>query len=446
MGKAEEELEREAVPGSPEPPIENAVRRCPSCRSVGRFVSVRCVAVLLLGFAVLLSAVFWLPPFFRRGSAAGGPIHDPQYGADIVASFILQKPTSLVDANIARLQYDIFDEIGVPNTTVTVIYLEHLGINSTNVVFGVWLYPKNSRTSTALSILKSSLSSLVLRQTSLHLTMPLFGNSYFFQILKFPGDYHNTIAKGFLLQKENMVLNFTLNFPIYQVEDKVGELKDQLKLGLHLKSYEILFVRLTNIRGSTVAPPTVVETFMVLAVGNTQPSAPRSIYPHSFKILLAVASPCPLIQLPNPVQAIIVPMAIIMCTIMLYIQHLHLPPGPCTLRLHLPHLVVAMISQVNQRKPQIVPVAAPAPLQHLLSSQPNGVVPSSSPPSPSPNVHPKSRIPAVIFGHAKPPDHATDIGSPERITSNSPSASSSFEAGKKQTLWAIVFLVYLIRL
>lgn len=36
------------------------------CRIKG-FVGFRCVFVLLLGVAVLLSAVFWLPPFFRHG-------------------------------------------------------------------------------------------------------------------------------------------------------------------------------------------------------------------------------------------------------------------------------------------------------------------------------------------------------------------------------------------
>ncbi|KAG0450693.1 hypothetical protein HPP92_026791 [Vanilla planifolia] len=38
---------------------------------------------------------------------------------------------------------------------------------------------------------------------------------------------------------------------------------------------QILIVRLTNINGSTVNPPTVVETSIVLTVGNNQPSVPR---------------------------------------------------------------------------------------------------------------------------------------------------------------------------
>lgn len=36
----------------------------------------------------------------------------------MVASFILRKPNSLLTANVAKLQNNIFNEIGVPNTTV----------------------------------------------------------------------------------------------------------------------------------------------------------------------------------------------------------------------------------------------------------------------------------------------------------------------------------------
>lgn len=123
---------------------------------------------------------------------------------------------------------------------VAVIKMEPLGINSTNVVFGILPYPKNSNISTGLSLLKSSFVSLVLRQSTLHLTTALFGSSYFFQILKFPGGI--TVVppqNAFLLQKEHMIFNFSLNFPIYQVEDKIDELKEQMKLGLDLTSYEV---------------------------------------------------------------------------------------------------------------------------------------------------------------------------------------------------------------
>ncbi|KAK1277115.1 hypothetical protein QJS04_geneDACA022220 [Acorus gramineus] len=80
--------------------------------------------------------------------------------------------------------------------------------------------------------------SFVVQQSSLHLT-PSFGNQSFFQVLKFPGGI--TVIppqSAFLLQKN-------------------------------------LYVRLTNVNGSTVAPPTIVQTSVVLAIGNIPPSVPR---------------------------------------------------------------------------------------------------------------------------------------------------------------------------
>lgn len=80
----------------------------------------------------------------------------------------------------------------------------------------------------------------VIGQSTLHLTTSLFGRTFFFQVLKFPGGI-TVIPKqnAFLLQKVDMLFNFTLNFPIYMVEDKLSELKDQMKSGLLLNSYEV---------------------------------------------------------------------------------------------------------------------------------------------------------------------------------------------------------------
>lgn len=471
MGKNEDEQDLDAAPVSPEPALENAAQRCPHCRSIGRIVNLRCIAALLFGVALLLSALFWLPPFFPHGSDSGGVDHDPLYGADAVASFRVQKPFSLLNANVAKLQYDIFNEIGVPNTTVAVIFLDPLGINTTNVVFGLWPYPKNSNISIGLSILKSSFVSLVLRQSTL--TMPLFGSSNFFQVLKFIGGI--TIVPpqmAFLLQEEHMLFNFTLNFPIYQVQEKIDELKDQMKLGLLLKSYEILFVKLTNIKGSTVEAPTVVETSIVLAVGNNQPSVPRlkqlaqniknssagnlglnhtvfgrvkqirlssflqhslssgagsslspspapqpsvnshfhhhSNYHHHGHHSAAHASPAPS---PKPIFS-------------------HLSPTPAGCHFG--------FSANPKRKPEIVPTAAPA-ATHYSSASPSNEVASA----PSPHFPTKSHMPASIFTHARPPsEHFTHIKPEDEAPSfsPSPSPSSSFVAGLTKTRWASALL------
>ncbi|KAI0498115.1 hypothetical protein KFK09_021356 [Dendrobium nobile] len=484
MGKIEEEQFFDVVLASPEPALENADRRCSPCRSVGRIVSRRCIAALLFGVAVLLSGILWLPPFFRRGSGAAGIDRDPQYGADVVASFRLQKPISLLNANIAKLQFDIFNEIGVPNTTVAIIYLDPFIINTTDVVFGVWPYPKNLNISTGLSILKSSFVSLVLQQSTLHLTTPLFGSSYFFQILEFPGGI--TIVPpqiAFLLQKEHMLFNFTLNFPIYQVQDKVDELKDQMKFGLHLKSYEILFVKLTNTKGSTVAPPTIVETSIVLAVGNNQPSVPRlkqlaqtirnssagnlglnhTVFGRVKQIRLSsflqrslnggVGSSLSPSPAPQPSVA----------------AHHHHPsigahrhhhsnihdhwhhsdvhsvpaPSPKPLFTHLtppPSGCGIGFSRNHQKKHEIVPVAAPA-ATHLIPAPP----PNEAAPSPSPHLHPKSDLPHIIFSRAKSPSESVSHIKPQYGASSiSTSPSSSFAVGLTKTHWIFALLVHLM--
>lgn len=240
----------------------------------------RCAAAVLLGAAVVLSALFWLPPFAARRRRDDEARGDPWGGADIVASFGLQRMISELGGNKSKLEYDIFEEIGINNSAVSVLSLDPTGeSNWTTVTFGVWPYPNNFTLSpTELSILRSSLVSLVIQQSVLHLTPSLFGNSYSFEILRFPGGI--TIIPpqtAFVPQKPDGLFNFSLNFPIDVVQDKLNELKAQMKSGLFLNEHEILYVTLTNLYGSTIAPPTVVQTSVLLAIGadNKPPSLQR---------------------------------------------------------------------------------------------------------------------------------------------------------------------------
>ncbi|KAJ1287027.1 hypothetical protein BS78_03G398900 [Paspalum vaginatum] len=244
----------------------------------GGAARLQCVAALVLGVAVLLSALFWLPPFAGRGSRGGPPDPADEFGADIVASFRLHKTVAELSGNKSKLELDIYEEIGIPNSTVVVNMLHPLdGSNWTNVIFSIVPFPDNlTISSTWLSILRSYFMSLVVRQSTLHLTEPLFGNSSSFEAVKFPGGI--TIIPpqtAFLLQKPHATFNFTLNYPIYKIQDRTNELKDQMKAGLLLNPYENLYIKLTNPQGSTILPPTIVETSIVLEVGNHQPSVPR---------------------------------------------------------------------------------------------------------------------------------------------------------------------------
>lgn len=69
MGKAENGLPFQSTAYDAQGTTAGAGRSdgcCLSCSRVRKLVSLRCVVALLLGVAVILSAVFWLP-FFHFG-------------------------------------------------------------------------------------------------------------------------------------------------------------------------------------------------------------------------------------------------------------------------------------------------------------------------------------------------------------------------------------------
>ncbi|KAL9257689.1 hypothetical protein AKJ16_DCAP22933, partial [Drosera capensis] len=93
--------------------------------------------------------------------------------------------------NMGQLEADILDEIEVPVAKVVILSLESThgsNLNITSVVFGIDLETKDPALSiAALSLIRDSFESLVVRQSSLKLTASLFGEPYFFEVLKFPG-------------------------------------------------------------------------------------------------------------------------------------------------------------------------------------------------------------------------------------------------------------------
>ncbi|KAL3841130.1 hypothetical protein ACJIZ3_025721 [Penstemon smallii] len=233
---------------------------CLGCSRVQKLVTFRCVFVFMLGVAVILSAVFWLP-FFRFGDQKN---LDLDYeGHDIVASFMLKKPASFLKDYTLRLESDIFDEMSFSNTKVEIISLESpVGSNITKVVFAV------ESDVTTQSLIRESFVSLITHRSFLHLTTSLFGEPFSFEVLKFRGGITaSPEQKAYLMQSVQILFNFTLNFSIDQSLDNFDELTSQLKTGLHLAPYENLYIRLTNLKGSTVAPPTTIQSQVLLAVG-----------------------------------------------------------------------------------------------------------------------------------------------------------------------------------
>ena len=115
---------------------------------------------------------------------------------------------------------------------------------STNVVFGVLPDPKDASISLpALSVLRSSLIEMMLQNVNLSLTPSLFGHPSSFELMRFPGGITVIPSQpGSPWANTYPLFNFVLNNSIYQILGNLTELKDQLKLGLNLRSYEVLLI------------------------------------------------------------------------------------------------------------------------------------------------------------------------------------------------------------
>lgn len=238
------------------------------------FIKLKCFLALLLGIAVFLSAVFWLPPFLNFADRGDSDL-DPRYrGHTIVASFKLLKPVSFLEDNVEQLEADLYLDFGATNSKVLILSMESSGINKTDIVFAIDPVSKYSISTAQQSLIRSNFENLVIRQMTFELSSYLFGEPSFFEVLKFPGGITvSPYQTAYPLQKVQILFNFTLNNSILQIQENFEVLRNQLALGLHLTGNENLYIRLTNSRGSTVAPPATVQTSVVLKVG--VPSKPR---------------------------------------------------------------------------------------------------------------------------------------------------------------------------
>lgn len=113
--------------------------------------------------------------------------------------------------------------------------------NWTDVVFGVLSDPMNvAIVPVSISVLRSSFVELFLKQSNLTLTASTFGQPSMFEILKYPGGITVIPGQAASIWKIPQILfNFTLNNSITEIVENFGQLKEQLKFGLHLLSYEV---------------------------------------------------------------------------------------------------------------------------------------------------------------------------------------------------------------
>lgn len=195
-------------------------------------------------------------------------------------------PISRLVSHIGKLEYDILEEIGVPNSKVLIVSMRRplTAINSTNVVFAVLPDLKSTSISLpALSMLRSSLIDLVLQQVNLTLTPSIFGQPSSFEVLKFPGGITVIPTQSASIWEITQILfNFTLNNSIIQIKKDLQKLKEQLKFGLDLRSDENVYVQLTNQNGSTLDPPVTVQASVLSDFGS------RDLLPDRLKQLALV--------------------------------------------------------------------------------------------------------------------------------------------------------------
>lgn len=137
--------------------------------------------------------------------------------------------------------------------------------NWTDVVFGVLSDPMNVPINpVSLSLLRSSLIELFLQQSNLTLTS-IFGQSSKFELLKFQGGITVIPLQSISIwQIQQVLFNFTLMNSISEIQDRLVQLKEQLRFGLHLRPYEVSHHYSSMLHISLMVP--VVDSLMGFAI------------------------------------------------------------------------------------------------------------------------------------------------------------------------------------
>ncbi|RLM80315.1 uncharacterized protein C2845_PM12G28190 [Panicum miliaceum] len=237
--------------------------RCRCGAVAGKVVNATCVSVLLLAVGGFLPAFFML--LHLRASEGGVP-DDPDILAEIEAGFILLVPQSQIASQGGTLEKEIYNQIGVPNSKVSVSMRPYNYTNTTYVKFGVLPDPRNTSMSIkSIKALRTSLIRLTLQQLNLSLTPSIFGDPLCLEILGFPGGItvllpHNA-SRADSIQP---IFSITFDLTIREVREFLEEMKSELALILQQTPDEELFVKLTNTNGSTVATPVTVQVSISL--------------------------------------------------------------------------------------------------------------------------------------------------------------------------------------
>ncbi|XP_057803844.1 uncharacterized protein LOC131019170 [Salvia miltiorrhiza] len=259
MGKVDDRQLPVAQHQQSPPPLR---RRC-------RLINFKCAVVFTLTVAAFVSALFCALPS-RHRQAGFDATESIKLTATVQAYFRLHKPVSKLIQQIARLEYDLNEEIGVPSSKVAILSMHQDGkSNWSDVVFGFLPDPIDISTNPVfLSLLRSSLTDLFFQQCNLTLNYSLFGDPSSFEILKFPGGITMIPERpAFLMHVPEALFCFSLDSSIHDIKENILELKEQLNSGLHLLPNEVVYIQVTSDHGTTKDPPVTVKASVLSGVG-----------------------------------------------------------------------------------------------------------------------------------------------------------------------------------
>ncbi|KAM0926902.1 hypothetical protein ACQ4PT_003063 [Festuca glaucescens] len=238
---------------------ESTLPLCGFAATIGKALSAKCVLALFLGVGVFLSALFLLLHLRAPGSVPDDP---GTLIGGIQASFILSKPPAQLASHVTMLEEEIYRQIGVPNTKVSVSMQTFSLKDVTYVKFGILPDTMNTSISAqSIQVLRNNLIQLTLQQLNFSLTPSVFGDPFCVEVLGFPGGITIEVEhpqQNSTIDPAQPFFSMTLDLSIRQLRRLIQKMKKSFG---HMLEQEI-YIDLTNKNGSTIAPPTTVKVFI----------------------------------------------------------------------------------------------------------------------------------------------------------------------------------------
>lgn len=173
------------------------------------------------------------------------------------------KPPAQLASHATMLEEEIYRQIGVPNSKVSVTMQTLSFKDVTCVEFGILPDQINTSISAqSMRTLRTKLMQLTLQQMNLSLTPSVFGDPFCVEVLGFPGGITMEVelppynSNVYFVQP---IFNVTLEMSIHQIRGVLAELKKSLEHTLGQALHKGICLDVTNKNGSTINPPVTVQ-------------------------------------------------------------------------------------------------------------------------------------------------------------------------------------------